>query len=319
MRKRVSLSKNEVTASQEEQGEAEADSVFDFLYHDSRRIGSFLSQFDNNGLLTGLTQADVAMRRSRRGFKVGLGGEIPLLAGAKVDFERQPSEEGSETLERSYDPFWTNAVTFLDFLAEKRLIQPSIENAALGQFVLARGRLGILDLSMFKDAWALGTVQRAVRASDQPSQPEGNRQQRRGQGKIQPRSAMPSDADIALELMTILPHTVQTTIVNDAGDTTWAVLRNEFMVTSPSDLVLTHGSGLPGEWAMLGILNGKPEIGETALQQHIAEIHQTVPPGLINSGVGIMMQILSPLIRQILGRPENSYAVTPLLIFREVS
>jgi hypothetical protein len=313
------MSNNDVTASNGAQGEAQPDSVFDFLYHDSRRIGSFLSQFDNNGLLTSLTQGDIAQRGTKRGWKVGIGGELPMLAGAKIDLERQPSESGSESLERSYDPFWTNALTFLDFLAEKNLIHPSVETAALGQFVLARGRLTVLDLSMFKEAWALPVVQSAVRAGDNSDQPEGNRQQRRSQGKPQSQTKMPSDADIALDLMALLPHAVHATITTDAGDNTWAVLRNEFMVSPPSELVLTHGSGIPGEWAMLGILSARPDIGQTAFQQQMATMQQTIPAGLINSGVGIIMQILSPLIRQTLGRPEDSYAITPLLIFREVS
>lgn len=71
-----------MTASQEEQGEAGPDSVFDFLYHDSRRIGSFLSQFDNNGLLTAINQGESASRNARRGWSVELGGEVPLLAEA---------------------------------------------------------------------------------------------------------------------------------------------------------------------------------------------------------------------------------------------
>ena len=314
------MSSKDVTVSDEGQGEAEQDSVFDFLYHDSRRVGSFLSQFDNSGLLTGLTQGETAQKGSRRGWKIGVGGELPLLAGAKIELERQPGESGSETMERSYDPFWTNALAFLDFIAERRLIQPNIEEAALGQFVLARGRLGISDLTMFKDAWALGTIQRALRAgADEQETPTGNRQQRRAQGNRPASNTMPSDIDIAMELMTVLPHTVHAQITNDSGQATWAVLRGEYMVTPPTELVLTHGTGLPGEWAMLGILNGRPDIGETAFQQQLTEIEQGLPAGLVNSGVGMMMKILSPLIRQTLGRPENSFAVTPLLIFREVT
>jgi len=159
------MSNKGVTASEEAQDAAATDSVFDFLYHDSRRIGSFLSQFDNNGLLTGLSHGETAARGSKRGYKLGIGGELPLLGGAKVDFEREPAELGSETLERSYDPFWTNALTFLDVLSEKALIKPQIEQAALGQFVLARGQLTVLDMTMMKDAWAMETVQQAAQQS----------------------------------------------------------------------------------------------------------------------------------------------------------
>lgn len=314
------MSSNDVTVYGEEHGEAEADSVYDFLYHDSRRIGSFLSQFDDNGLLTGLNHGETAARGSKRGWKFGAGADLPMLAGAKVELERQPGESGSETLERSYDPFWTNARTFLDYLDERSLIQPQLEEATFGQFVLARGRLTVLDLAMFKDAWKLSTIQRAMKASNQPDPAEGNRQQRRSQGKNPLAAAtMPSDADIAIELMTVLPHTVNATITTDEEETVWSVLRDEYMVTPSAELVLANGSGMPGEWAMLGILNGRPDFGETELQQQIAQIHSTLPVGLTTSGVGNMMAILSPLIRQTLGRPAAAYGVTPLLVFREVT
>ncbi|OXE35547.1 MAG: hypothetical protein CGW95_13135 [Phenylobacterium zucineum] len=312
-----------MTVSLGEQGEAEHDSVFDFLYHDSRRVGSFLSQFDANGLLTGLTQGEGVTKGAKRSKKFGVGAQAPILGGGNLEFEIGPGEAGSHSMERAYDPFWTNALTLLDFLTERKLIQTEISEAALGQFVLVRGRLMMLDLTMFKDAWVLSAVQQAVRAGDntQAANPQGNnRHERRSQGRQQPaRNPMPADADIALELMGILPHTVHATVSGVNGETTWAVLRNEFMVTPSSELVLTHGSGIPGEWAMLGILSGQPDIGETELQKHLAQVAQTVPAGLITSGVGLMMQLLSPLIRTALGRPATAFAVTPLIIFREVT
>lgn len=313
------MSKNELTVSSEEQGGAEPNSVFDFLYHDSRRIGSFLSQFDANGLLTGLSQSEGVTKGAKRSKRFGVGAQAAVIGGGNLEFEIGPGETGSQTLERAYDPFWTNALTFLDFLEERQLIQPDIEQAALGQFVLTRGRLTILDLTMFKDAWALDTIQRAVRAGSTPTAPEGNRRERRSQGRNVPQNQMPSDADIALELMRILPHTVHATITTGTTDTMWAVLRSEFMVTPPAELVLSHGSGMPGEWAMLGILNGRPDFGETEFQQQLATMAQTLPAGLVSSGVGMMMQLLSPLIRTTLGRPESAYAVTPLLVFRKVA
>lgn len=115
------MSKNEVTASAAAQDEAEPDSVYDFLYHDSRRIASFLSQFDENGLLTGLTQGDSVSKGAKRSKKIGLGGDVALLGGGKVEFEVGPGEVGSQTLERVYDPFWTNARLFLDVLTERNL------------------------------------------------------------------------------------------------------------------------------------------------------------------------------------------------------
>jgi hypothetical protein len=44
-----------------------------------------------------------------------------------------------------------------------------------------------------------------------------------------------------LELMTVLPHTVHASIMTE-HETIWANLREEFMVTPSSELVLTHGN-----------------------------------------------------------------------------
>jgi hypothetical protein len=314
------MSKSVEKASHEAQDEAPLDSVYDFLYHDSRRIGSFLSQFDNNGLLTGLNRGETSSLGSKRGWKFGAGGDLPLLGGANVSVEREPSESGSETLQRSYDPFWINALTLLDFLTERGLIKPEIEEAALGQFVLVRGWLNILDLAMFKEAWRLPTVQQAVRFGEQAALPvEANGRERRSQGRqSHNRATMPSDADITLELLTVLPHTVHASIITEYA-TVWANLREEFMVTPSSELALTHGTSPPGDWALLGILSGRPDIGESEHQQLMAQMGSDLPPGLVNSAIGLMAKFLTPLIRTALGRPANAFAVTPLLIFREVT
>ena len=317
------MSKSAAKASPEVPEEAEPGSVFDFLYHDSRRIGSFLSQFDNNGLLIGINQGETAARHAKRGWKMGMGADIPLLAGAKLEVGREPGEAGSETLERSYDPFWTNALTFLDVLTERQLIRPQIEEATFGQFVLVRGWLSILDLAMLKQAWGLSTVQQAARAGQNPpaAPSEGNRHERRSQGKQsrpQQPPQMPTEVDITLELLTVLPHTVHASIMTE-HETIWANLRDEFLVTPSSELVLTHGASMPGEWAMLGILSARPDFGEGEFQQMVAAGRSNLPPGLLNSAIGGMAQIMAPIIRTTLGRPEGAYAVTPLLIFREVT
>jgi hypothetical protein len=102
-------------------------------------------------------------------------------------------------------------------------------------------------------------------------------------------------------------------------ETVWANLREEFMVTPPSELVLTHGTSMPGEWAMLGILSGRPDHGHIEHQQKLAEMGSALPPGVMNSAIGLLAQQMAPMIRMALGRPANAYAVTPILVFREVT
>ena len=264
-----------------------------------------------NGLLTGLKQGEMASKRSMRGWKIGVGAELPLLAGAKLDVAREPSESGSETMERSYDPFWTNALTFLDFLTEHGLVQTDIEEAALGQLVLIKGELTVLDLAIFKEAWGLKTVQQAVKAG-QPSSGNNNKTGRPSGPK------MPNEADILLELLGVLPHSVHASLEAE-NNTIWAALHDEFLVTPASEIVLTHGWRMPGEWAMIGILNARPDLGANDFQQRLAAITADLPAGLMNSAIGQMAKVLAPMIRMALGRPLNAYAVTPLLVFREVT
>ncbi|MBC7160115.1 MAG: hypothetical protein H5U21_08725, partial [Porphyrobacter sp.] len=168
------MPKSDEIASTEEQGEAESGSVFDFLYHDHRRIASFLSQFDVNGLLTGLTQGEGVTKGAKRSKRLGVGAQAPLVGGGSLDFEIGPGEAGSQTLERIYDPFWVNARQFLDVLTERDMIQRDISAANMGEFVLAKGFLSVLDLVMFKEAWKLPSLQRMIKAGMGLEKPMGN-------------------------------------------------------------------------------------------------------------------------------------------------
>jgi hypothetical protein len=141
-------SENEKIASGEGQEEPRSDSVLDFLYHDARRVGSFLAQFDDAGHLQGLTESETVAKRVKRSWKLSVGGSIPEAgASGEAAIERGPAEGGSKTNERVYDPFWTNALTLLDYLEVNGLIQRDIWQARIGQFVLVKGNLIVLDVT----------------------------------------------------------------------------------------------------------------------------------------------------------------------------
>lgn len=310
----ANMSKNVVTASQGEQGEAEPDSVFDFLYHDSRRIASFLSQFDANGLLTSLTQGESATKGAKRGKKIGLGGESPLLGGAKVEFELSPGEAGSESLERVYDPFWANARQFLDVLTERGMIQRDIGGASIGQFVLVTGYLSIQDLAMLKDAWKAQSIQRKVKAGN------GGGQKMANMTATQKATAreQQENTEIFLDMLQIMPHSVHArmlTTTEDQAKLVWCTLIQDFLVIPASDIALTYGEVMSGEWSMIGILSARPEYLTPDLMQQFDEDDL----GLTHSIIGQVSKLLAPIVRVTLGRPAAAHAITPLLIFREVS
>ena len=248
-------------ASEKEQDDQEKDSVFDFLYNDTRRVASFLAQFDDSGYLEKVVQKDAVTKGRKRGFKWSVGGGATLAGTGgqgTVALERSPSDEGSESLERSYDPLWTNARTLLDFLSERNLIQRDLMLARLGQFVLVSGSLVVLDLPLIKNAWGKSTVQKLIRAgADQELRATMSRQQRRAAGK----NAAPETLDganLLIDLMSILPHSLQGRIFTDIG-VVWCNLIDNFVVGQSNDLVLKHGSLIPGQWSVLGILDAFPD------------------------------------------------------------
>src|SRR5687768_8772008 len=126
------MSTNDETASGKARDAQENDSVYDFLYQDVRRVGSYLAQFDVSGHLTAITQSDTINKGSKRSWKATVGGSIPGLPGAEVGVERGPSEAGSESSERAYDPLWANARALLDYLSERDVIERDIDRASIG-------------------------------------------------------------------------------------------------------------------------------------------------------------------------------------------
>ena len=309
------MSTSDVPVSPEEHDEPADASVFDFLYHDSRRVGSFLAQLDQNGLLKEIKQTDKVTKDGKRGFSLTLGGNAPLIGGGTVGLQRTPKESGAETLERVYDPFWANARELLDGLEANGLIGRDLINARIGSVVLVSGTMTILDLGMVQALWALPSIQRAVHAGAQDeADVPANRQGRRANARNQPPPVpINNDAQTLLEVLPTLPHSVNVTIASEDG-TTWGGLKEEYFVGTGSDLVLKHGLTIPGEWHMLGVLDAQPDLGsvEDADGDDPAYI-------LFNSVVGQIAKLLSPIIRVMLGRPPTSFGVTPLLIFRDVS
>lgn len=295
---------DEVRASDENDselphGDQPSGSVYDFLYHDARRVGSFLAQFETYGVPSQVKATESTGRSGVVKTAVQVGFKV--LAKAEGALEVTSGDDERDTAERTYDPLWTNARMLLDYLAEHGLVQQDVFMARLGQFVLAKGTLIVLDAAMLKAAWGKSSVKKIVAASA-PSQKNAK-----------------ADMDLILDLLPILPHSIQANLVG-AGYTVWCGLANESLVGSSSDVVLKHGAYVQGEWHLLGILDALPDSKDEPVPgeeppQHIDD----VVAAHAGTMVGGLAAKLAPVVRELLGRPRTAYGMTPLLIFREVS
>ena len=318
------MSKNVEKASTKVLGEPPKASVYDFLYCDTRRIGSFLAQFDDSGHLERVVQKETATIGAKRGFKLGIGGGATLAGTGgtgNAAFEISPEAGSSEASERIYDPLWSNARTFLDYLDGAELLHRGLDGANIGQFILSSGKLALFDLSFLKIAWENPYLKRIILSSvsdnlgNQSDTNSGNRHERKRQDKLSGKATQPDPSEGLLEFVKSLPHGVVSSLSQN-GENIWCNLNESFLVGQSSEILLKHGATVPGDWHVVGILDAIPEgeIEPTSLQamQKLIDVRSL-------GTLGAMIGALADPIRNMLGRPNTSYGITPLLIFREVS
>lgn len=290
-------------------------SVYDYLYYDSRRIGSYLSQFDPDGHLQLITRGKTGSRGKKdTSTREGKGG-IPGVAEGGYTGSTETAVDMSHGYERVFDPMWVNARTFLDHLSENDLIQRDLSAAIPGQFVLATGFLNVLDLMMMKEAWKLPGIQRAVKAGIiQSGGPKPITAAQKAAEKERR-----DNADAIFEMLQIMPHSIHATLLTSQGTAflLWCALREEHLSMPASEVVMTHGGTVQGDWTILGVLNARPDF--RAVDNLGKTVNADLDAGIMDSMVGRASTMLAPMVRIAAGRPANAHAVTPLLIFREVA
>lgn len=294
------------------QEDPQSSSVYDFLYHDARRIAAFLAQFETYGVLQGVKSHESVGKSSSSRSTASAGVDVATLARGGISYDGTITDDERDAAERTYDPLWTNAKALLDYLTERDLIIRNLKGARIGQFVLVTGSFAAFDVGILREAWKLPGIKKIILDAITKPEDASNRHQRR---KNQSHSKDPTDAHAALELVPLLPHSVQGTI-RSANDSIWFNLREESMVISSSELLLKHGIGVAGEWSAIGILDAMPEGDPCAIETNAVE--QIIAATSLGGIMGQMSQ-LAIVTRMMLGRPQGSYGMTPLIIFREIS
>lgn len=270
------------------QGESRENSVFDFLYHDPQRIASFLSQFDENGHLTQVVQKAGKKSGTNDSGQLSARLGVPFVAGGDANLSTTNTHTSEREGQRTYDPVWANSLLLLEYLNDQKFIQRHLPNANMGQFVLVKGNLWVIDLGLMKDIFSNATVQTMFASQMGATDP----------GQM-------AAAQLGMSLVTIVPHVIQAVIAAPSG-TTWSSLNPSGLTMPPADLLMKHGFSIGGKWSVLGVLDATPD-----------KAAAPAPPSL-GPYVGGLIS-MAPAIRPMLGRPADAYGITPLLIFREVS
>ncbi|CAA7622501.1 hypothetical protein [Magnetospirillum sp. UT-4] len=268
--------------------------LYDFTYLDRERVHSHFAQLFPDGLLTQIKRAQ----------QTGEKGEARVKASALVASGNAIFGESTlETLERQYDAAWTLPITLLDRLDELSFLHRDLGTAPLGQLVLIRGALQLLDIRMLQSMWDL-----IARLMEREARQSGNRQsRRRGQDTG---NELASFKDLA-EIIKKIPHPLQMNFLC-GDDLIWSTLSAEKLTMPPDDFALKHSSVIPGEWHMLAVLDARPDTHDVSAADAFA--------GFAAMGSGLTSGVMQMLdgIRNAVGRPAFAFGVTPLMIFRAV-
>ena len=269
------------------------DDIIDFIYHDARRIGSFLAQFEIYGLTHNVTATESVVQTRTTKTGMSAEGAIPLIAKGQGTLNQEVADVETDTAQFSYDPLWTHARKLLRVLNESNYIKVDIRTARIGDFVDVSGVLNITDISIANKMIEIPAINNMMKA----------------QSVKLPGTDM-QITDFVLPMLSILPQSIHANLI--AGENQiWSVLAEDNLSISASSLFLKHGTKVQGQWRMLGILDALPD--DTASDGSSTKLY--VPSQFNLTSV---VESVGPLARTLLGRPATSFGMTPLMIYREV-
>lgn len=259
-------------------------SLYDFFYINSEKINSYLSQLDNAGLLKSVKRTSSKTDSEGADCSVGLKGILSM--SGKDNFQM------GEGLEKFFDLSQSIPLATIEVLNESGLIHVDIENAHYGQIVLLKGSIKIVDLGMLSALWE-DMMKIYVKTQNQAL------------GKNPKNKALPDEYRIPVKVLENMPPFISLKTVNKEEDyVSWSTLDYKYMIGNPFDFSLKHSRSIRGTWYVLGVLDAKP----------YDDLEDDFDYEDMIDSFGGMMKVL----RDIAGRKEDEYGVSPIAIWRVI-
>ena len=286
-------------------------SVCDYLYTDVIRVSSFLAQFEEYGLLQSVVANEEEERSEEQKVKIGFGVKAAVIGGDAGE-ENTTGTRQKDSAERTYDSVLTHARRLLDFLRQNNLIQSSLVDAGIGQFILVTGRLGVADLSTISSLLSIDSLRSVSVAvaikSWQEEAKNPNHVKTKEQSSLE--TSMPDPkkrASVLIDIIRGVPLGLQARMLVD-DKVLYCNLKKDAIISSSNELQLSNGILVPGSWTMLGVMDSHPDDENS---EETARVEN-----LLFGDLSEIVKSYSAAMRGF-GRPKTSFGVTPLLIYRE--
>lgn len=266
--------------------EKQVEVLYDFIFIDQPRIRSLYAQ-----LFTGfLAEIEtITSESNRRGRNLQAGGD-PFGSIASVN-----EQEVQESTANHIDPHDIVLKDVLTKLSELGMICHDPTVAIPGNFLLLKGRVGIVDFSLCQGLLSL--LPDILGMVNEPPSPHHKQQKKvdRNERKF---------ASLLQKISALVPWSVTILLQSDEV-TAWGAISKEALRADPGHIMLKSGPVLAGEWYMLALVDVAPN-SEAGAITGLSEFAQ----GLLNGLASIQVAV---------GRPSDCIGVTPLLVFRKLS
>lgn len=284
-------------------------SLYDFLYLDRDRIKSLIAQLNDNGVLQTLKQTNGDKSFDSSELDVG-GTANAIVFKAKGKAAIKLGEESNESLELTHDATWSLPLQLLDLLAEKNLITIGSSDSRLGSLSLISGNIVVFDVTTMKKSLPFFAnymeLQKRNIAKTLPPKAKKSKKTPHDINELEVSDGM--TVGVISNFLDIIPTSVQMELYDDHGNKSWMTLNPEWLTINATDLALKYGSTLPGQWHVLGIIDAIPE----SLNNSSKFTHEETNE--MKSGIYGMIDEL----KNLLGRSDSQYGITPILMFRAI-
>lgn len=239
-------------------------------------------------MLTGL-KSTVVKTINREGQAQGAIPGVAQIGGKR-------SRTSQESAEETYDPFWTNAFSFLRDL-EVNFAVP-LNKARMGSLVKFDAFLQFVDLRIMRSLWdPAAQVWAGSHPEPNPSYPKKKQREMRTAQQLSP------EVKFGLDIVKELPHLIHMTFLTASDEITlrlWAAIKPEHLTISSEDLTMKYGAVIDGKWTVVGLIDAK--IGESPDPLPVNELLDVVIRTLVN-------------VRTFIGRPKDHWGLTPIAIY----
>jgi hypothetical protein len=274
-----------------EQDAQTTDYLYDFFYVDRPRLSSFLSHFENDGVVT--ATKETIIKENLYAQDSDVSGGLPVIKGKIAAKSQQVTKE---QYEHTFDPTLILPINALETLDQHGFIERDISRATLGQLVLVKGSLSIVDFRLLQKHWDI--FEKLLLESEL----EKVEKNKRKSEELNLKKKMNN----IHSLMKLLPHTLTCHLVNN-NTKVFSIFNLEHLRVQLESLILSQGANLKGEWSLIGLVDAIPDMEEG--ESELNSANPLVP----------MLSQISGVAREILGRSNDAYAITPVCIYRTVT